>query len=119
MSSHLAVQTALKAHAGLAALVGARIRPDFAAPEDAYPFVLFKRSRYFKHRGLDNTVHAIEEVFDIECWGSTRAEAVNVFEQATAALEAADLDPEDGEPDGIDPELLERVNVISVTIWTT
>lgn len=116
MSQHAAVQAALTAHPGLAALVGPRIRVDFAKESDAYPFVVFKRTGLEIIRGLDGSRHGETETFEIECWASTRAQSIDVSEQAIAALEAAQLYPEQAAPDGIDPELLDRVTVLSFEI---
>lgn len=116
MSSHTLVQAALVAHGGLAALVGTRIRPDLARPEDDFPFVVFKRSGLTRHTGLDGTVHGTTETFDVECWGGTRAMSINVSEQALLALDAAHLPAEEAGPDGIDPEQLDRVTVLTVYI---
>lgn len=118
MSSHALIKTALEAHAALAALVGTRIRPDLAQADDDYPFVIFKRSDLDISYHLNGSISTKREVFEVECWGRSRSEAINVFEQALGALLAAELEPERGEPDGIDPELLERVNVITVDVWS-
>lgn len=116
MSSHALIQTALAAHAGLAALVGTRIRADLSREGDAFPFVVFKRASLTRHTGLDGTVHGTSETFEVECWGGTRALSVDVSEQAALALDAAHLSAEEAGPDGIDPEMLDRVVVLTVDI---
>lgn len=116
MSSHALIQAALAAHPGLAALVGDRIRPDLARETDAFPFVVFKRSGLTRHTGLDGTVHGTTETFEIECWGGTRTVSVDVSEQALLALDAAHLSAEEAGPDGIDPEQLDRVTVLTVDV---
>ena len=116
MSSHELVKTALLAHPGLAALVAGRIRVDYAKESDAYPFVVFKRAGLDIHRGIDGSRHGQTETYEIECWADTRSQSVDVSEQAIAALEAAQLYPEQVQADGVDPELLARVTVLSVEI---
>lgn len=116
MSSHALIQSALTSHPGLTALVGTRIRPDLARPEDAFPFVVFKRTALVRHKGLDGTVHGVTETFEIECWGEYRSQSVDVSEQALLALDAAQLDASEAGPDGVDPEMLERVTVLTVDV---
>lgn len=116
MSSHALIKSALSAHAGLAALVGTRIRADLGDPDDDYPFVVFKRSGLQRITGLDGSVHGQIETFEIECWADNRSQSVNVFEQALQALDAAGLVAEEGDADGIDPELLQRVTVARVDV---
>lgn len=116
MSSHVLIKTALAGHPGLAALVGTRIRPDLADPDDNYPFVVFKRSGLQRITGFNGTVHGQIETFDIECWADSRSQSVDVFEQALQALDAAGLVAEEGEPDGMDPELLQHVTVARVDV---
>ena len=85
---------------------------------DAYPFVVYKRSALDREKGLDGKVQAEMETFEIECWADTRDASVGISELAMAALDAADLDPEEAQPDGVDPELLKRATVLSVQVWT-
>lgn len=118
MSSHALIKAALDAHPGLAALVGTRIRADLARETDDYPFVVFKREGLQHERGLDGSLHATRETFAIECWAHQRSLSVDVAEQSMAALAAAALPVEIVEADGIDPELLERVIVVSVEVWS-
>lgn len=118
MSSHALIKAALDGHAGLAALVGARIRADLALGTDDYPFVIFKRASLEHIRGLDNSLHGTLEVFDVECWAGTRSASVDVSEQAMLALAAADLPVDNVDPDGIDPALLERVIVLRVEVYS-
>lgn len=119
MSSHHLIKAALEADAALVAAVGGRIRVDFAKEDDPYPFVVFKRSGLDREKGLDGKVQAEKETFEIECWAGTRDASVGVSELAMAALDGADLDPEEAQADGIDPELRDRVTVLTVEVWTT
>nr|WP_297526950.1 DUF3168 domain-containing protein [uncultured Roseateles sp.] len=118
MSSHHLIKAALEGDAELVAAVGGRIRVDFARENDAYPFVVYKRSALDREKGLDGKVQAEMETFEIECWADTRDASVGISELAMAALDAADLDPEEAQPDGVDPELLKRATVLSVQVWT-
>ena len=116
MSSHNLVIAALEAHAPLMAATGGRIRSDLADASDDYPFIIVKRSRLERITGLDGTVYGTDETFEIECWAHTRSASVDVSELAFAALDAAGLVAETAQPDGIDPELLERVTVLSLDV---
>lgn len=119
MNNHQAVLAALEAHAPLVAAVGGRIRPDMARPNDNYPFVVFRRSDYEEELHLDDSVSAIREEFEVECWGERRSQTVQIAQLAIAALRAAGLAPEKGEPDSMEPEFLQQVNIIKVEIITT
>jgi hypothetical protein len=116
MSSHLLVMQALQADPALVALVGDRIRVDFAEVGDAYPFVIVKRAGLDFIRGLGGIRLGTVETFEVDCWGNTRSESVAVSEQANLALEAAQLYATQAQPDGVDPDLLARVTVLSVEI---
>ena len=118
MSAHAEIKTALDASAGLAALVGVRIRADLAQEKDAFPFVVFKRTDYLPEYGLDNSVHAVREIFAIECWGETRSQSVDVSEQVLLALADAGLPATNADPDGIDPDVLARATVLNVDVWS-
>lgn len=118
MSAHAEIKAALVAHAGLAALVGAKIRADLAQEKDVLPFIVFKRVAYNPVYGLDNSLHAAQETFAIECWATHRAESVAVAEQAMAALAVAGMPATNAEADGIDPELLDLVTIINADVWT-
>lgn len=116
MSSHAIVQAALDAHAPLVAAVGTRIWPDLAKEGAPYPLVVFKRTGLTRITGLANVVLGTIETFAIECWAHTRGDSVALSELVFAALDAAGLSADNAEPDGIDPELLDRVTVIAVEI---
>lgn len=116
MSSHAIVLAALSAHPGLVALVGQKVRVDFADETDTEPFVVIKRAGLEFIRGMLGDRLGENETFEVECWGKSRSQAIDVSEQAALALEAANLPPDRVEPDGTDPELLTRVAVLSVQI---
>lgn len=116
MSSHALVQAALDAHAPLVAVVGARIWPDLAKEGAPYPLVVFRRTRLERIIGLAGIVLGTDETFAVECWAHTRGDSVALSELVFAALDVAGLTAETAEPDGIDPELLDRVTVLAVEI---
>lgn len=105
-------------HAPLVAMVGQRIRADLARAEDELPFVVFKRASFEKVTGLDGSVHARRDTFQIECWGKTRADSSTLADLVDDALRAGDLDPDESDPDSIDPEVGARAVVLNVDIWT-
>ncbi|MDY0748505.1 DUF3168 domain-containing protein [Paucibacter sp. R3-3] len=109
MSSYETVKDALKADAGLVALVSDGIYADFAPPGAALPYVVYARTDLDIERGLDNSIQLRMDTFHVLSWGATRVQAVNVAEQALGALDAAGLAPEKGEPDDVDPSNFDRV----------
>lgn len=116
MSSHALIQAALDGHAPLVAVVGPRIWPDLAREGAPYPLVVFKRTALERITGLANVVLGTNETFAVECWAHTRGDSVALSELVFAALDAAGLCADLAEPDGIDPELLDRVTVLTVEI---
>lgn len=118
MSAAEDLRAALLAHAPLAAAVQQRVRQDFGDEGDAYPFVVFKQTGNEPFRGLDGSLHARAEDFQVESWGTTRAESAAIHVLVEAALHVADMDPDPADPDGIDPEIGARACVWNVRIWT-
>lgn len=96
-----------------------KVRQDAANQKDVEPFVIFRRVKVTRTRGLDNTVLAVCEAFNVECWGMTRADSDQLEAEAIAALEAKGYLAEDNEPDGLDPEVVVKAAVFQVCIWTT
>ncbi|WP_349745237.1 tail completion protein gp17 [Roseateles cavernae] len=115
-TSHQDLRAALLAFPGLTALVGQSVHIDFAPAEAPQPFVVVKGDGIEYIRGLDGSRHGQIERFDVEAWADRRSVAVAVSEQCLLALEAASYWPESKQPDGIDPELLERVCVLTLEI---
>jgi hypothetical protein len=112
------LRTALAGYAPLTALVQQRIRQDFGNESDDYPFVAFKQTGNEPIRGLDGTLHARAEDFQVESWGTTRAESAAIHALVEEALHLADLDPDPADPDAIDPDIGARACVWNVRIWT-
>lgn len=112
------LRAALVADAALTALVGSRIRFDLAAEDDPTPFVVLRQVINEPIRGLDRSLHARRNVFQVECWSDTRAGAAQVMDLAEAALLAADMEPEQSDPDALDPDIGARAGVWTVEIYT-
>ncbi len=118
MSAAEDLRTALLAHAALTAVIGSRVRQDIGAAADDYPFVIFKQTGDAPERGLDNSLHARAEDFQIESWGETRAQSHQVHRLVEDALAAADLYPDPADPDAIDPDIGARACVWNLRMWT-
>ncbi len=118
MSAAEDLRATLLAHTALTDVVNERVRQDIGVASDPYPFVIFKQVGDAPERGLDNSLHARAEDFQIESWGDTRAEAHQVHRLVEDALAAADLYPDPADPDAIDPEIGARACVWNLRIWT-
>lgn len=118
MSAAEDLRTALLAHAGLTALVGQRVRFDLGAEADAYPFIVLRQVSNSPQRGLDGSLHARREVFQVESWGETRSQSAQVHAQVEAALSVVDLWPDEADPDALDPDIGARACVWNVDVWT-
>ncbi|MCR5864652.1 DUF3168 domain-containing protein [Aquincola sp. J276] len=108
----------LASYAPLTALCGDRIRVDLAREEDDYPFIVFKRVSFQRITGLDGSVHARRDTFQVECWAGSRAASSALAELADEALRAGELDPDESDPDSIDPEIGARAVVLNVDMWS-
>lgn len=118
MSASETLRAALAADAPLTALVGGRIRFDMGAPNDAYPLIVIRQVGNEPIRGLDGSLHARRETFQVESWGETRSQSNAVHVLAESALVAAGLEPDSADPDAIDPDVGARACVWNVDIWT-
>jgi len=112
------LRAALLAWPALVSLVGDRVREDLAVESDAYPFIVFKQVDDIPHRNLDGSLHARQEVFQVESWGATRAQSAQVHRVVEAALAAAGMPPDQADPNAIDPDIGARAGVWNVDIWT-
>jgi hypothetical protein len=112
------LRTALLAHAELTALVGQRVRFDMGAETDICPFLVLRQVGNSPERGLDGTLHARRETFQVESWGDTRSQSATVHAAVEAALAAAEIWPDEADPDALDPEVGARACVWNVDIWT-
>lgn len=119
MSAAEDLRVALLAHTPLTAIVGQRVRQDFGDEGDAYPFVVFKQTGNTPIRGLDGSLHARSEDFQVESWGATRAASAALHVVVEAALLASDIECDPADPDAIDPDIGARACVWNVRIWTT
>lgn len=118
MSAAEDLRAALLDHAPLDTAVGGRVRQDLGDEADDYPFVIFKQTGNEPIRGLDGSLHARAEDFQIESWGATRAESYTVHALVEDALLAADIECDPADPDAIDPDIGARAGVWNVRIWT-
>lgn len=118
MSAADDLRAALVAHAPLVALVGQRVRQDMANENDAYPLVVFKQSGKESIRGLDGSLHARVDQFQVESWGETRAQSAQLHDLVEEALLEADIECDPADPEALDPELGARACVWNVRIWT-
>jgi len=89
MSEEVNIVTLLKAHAGLAALVGSRIAIDRAEPEWAAPFVVIAREATANLQTLNDEIDNPDVSFDLRCWAASRTQADTVADQVSAALRTA------------------------------
>lgn len=118
MSAAEDLRTALLAHSALTDVIGSRVRQDMGAPDDTYPLVVFKQTGDTADRGLDNSLHGRAEDFQIESWGTTRAQSHQVHRLVEDALVAADMIPDPADPDAIDPDIGARACIWNLRIWT-
>ncbi len=119
MSAATDLLTILLADTALTAVVGQRIREDFGDASDDYPFVVVKQTGNEPIRGLDGSLHARAEDFQIESWGVTRAASAAVHDLVEAALIAEEIECDPAEPNAIDPEVWAKACIWNVRIWTT
>lgn len=118
MSAAYDLRTALLANSALSTAVGGRVRQDIGNQNDAYPFIVFKQVGNTTERGLDNSLHARAEDFQVESWGATRAASAEIHALVEEALMDADLPADPADPDAIDPDIGARACVWNVRIWT-
>lgn len=87
MSLESDLETWLRAQAGLAALVGARVHRN-VAPAETKPYVAFNRSDTKPERTLAGDVGQAVVQIDFDCWAATAAGADEVAAALRAALAA-------------------------------
>jgi hypothetical protein len=95
-----------------------RVRANAADPEDVPPYIIFRRTAVHRDWGLDNTLLAMRETFNIECWGETPAKSQELEQQVVTALVAAGIPTNDNDSDGLDPKMQLDVSAVNVDIWT-
>lgn len=96
-----------------------RVRSDAADEEDATPYAVFRRIAVDREYGLDNTLLAMTETFQIFCWGATPTEAQQLEQETVDALLANDLVPGPNDPDAVNFDVGDNVVVITVDVVTT
>ena len=115
MSAETEVYSALSGHAGVTALVAARIYPDVLPEETAYPAVVFSRQGTTPIRSISGHYFGADVSLQIGCWGKTRTEADSVSTQSEAAMLQAGMVIK-GKNAGFDPETELFATVIEVEI---
>jgi hypothetical protein len=86
---------------------------DAALQDTPRPYIVIGKQSNLDDLGLDNTVLAQTDTFDIQCVGTDRANAIAVKDQVKAALRASGI-PSDRGTAGYDPELGAEVEVVTV-----
>jgi hypothetical protein len=112
------LRAALATDSAVAGMVGQRIRFDMAAETDAFPFIVLRQVANRPERGINGSLHARRESFQVEAWGETRSQSVALHALIEQALVTADMWPEEADPDALDPEIGARACVWTVHIWT-
>ena len=115
MSAETEVYAALSGHAGLTAIVAARIYPDVLPEKTTYPAVVFSRESTNPIRSISGHYFGADVSLQIGCWGNTRTEADAAGTQAEAALIASGMFPR-GKNSGYDPETDLYASIIEVEI---
>lgn len=83
-----ALQALLIGTPAITALTSTRIASDRAEQGAARPFIVHSGTSE-PQRALDGSVHGIRHVFEIQCWGDTRASAEAVADAVQTACDAA------------------------------
>lgn len=114
MSAESELRDALLAHAPLlAAVPAARISIDAVSATAARPYIAFSKQLRTDDFGLDNTWLAAQSTIDIQCVGSSRANAIAVAELVRDALRIAGMPSERGSA-GYDAENDLEVEIVTV-----
>ena len=111
-----ALRALLAAHAPLVTQVGTRVHADRAEQGTPKPFVVFSTAQTDIQRGLDGTEFGRTVMFEIQCWGDTRAQVEQVGDAVEAAL-AADHRYSQSRSGGYDAELDMEATLITVEWW--
>lgn len=88
MSVETDFRAALSAHAGLTALVAARIAQNAVPQGEAYPLVVFT-VQHARELSLFNQLHADACTIAVQCWAETAAGAAAVANAVESALAAS------------------------------
>ena len=118
MSAADDLRAALLAHAPLVSRIGQRVRQDMGKEKDPFPYVIFRQVADKPERGIDGSLHARREVFQVESWGKTREESAEIHRLVEAALDVVELWPEEADPEALDPDVGARACVWTVDIWS-
>lgn len=114
MSAESELRAVLLAHAPLTAAVpGARISIDAVMPTATRPYIAFSKQLRVDDNGLDNTLLGATSTIDIQCVGSSRANAIVVAGLVRDALRAGGM-PSDRGSAGYDAENDLEVEIVTV-----
>lgn len=118
MSTLSDLQQLLLADAQMVNLVADRVYVDEAPAEASMPLVILKQIADRPIRGLDNSLHARQEVVQLESWHERRALAQEVHRAVELVLAGAGMPPDEADPDSLDPDVGARACVWNVDVWT-
>lgn len=90
MTAEASLYTALTDHAGLTALVSARIYPLVIPPDPTLPAIAYQRIVSTPVETMDQSGSGVDRVvFQVTAWSTTNAEAHSVIAQVDLAMAAA------------------------------
>lgn len=114
MSAESELRDALVAHAPLLAVVpAARISIDAVDINAARPYIAFSKQLRTDDHGVDGTWLAAQSTIDIQCVGSSRANAITVAGLVRDALRQAGM-PSERSSAGYDAENDLEVEIVTV-----
>jgi hypothetical protein len=93
---------------------GERVRPNAVQTDDPAPYIAFIRSSNDRELGLDGTLLAKTETFQIFCWAETPEEAQALEEQVVPLLIEAGFAMLPNEPDGAAADVGDNCAVLTV-----
>lgn len=118
MSAEDDLQTRLAADAGVTALADTRIAQDRAEQDWSRPFVIYTRSGTERFATLDGSTPDEKVTFAVECWGDTRAEADDLADAVTTAIDDGDNGTVIGRSTEYDGDLDLEATLLIVEWWT-
>ncbi len=116
MSFSAQLLTLLKADAALALLVSGRIYSDRAEQTSEKPFIVYALASTQKEVGLSGTVMARKDIFEVQCWGSSRAQVEAIVTEVERIFEA-DFRLITDVQSGYDPEVAAESTSLTVDWW--
>jgi hypothetical protein len=86
MEFHEAFTTYLNTYAGLTALVGDKISPDFISQDEDAPAIVYQFISEVVNYNLDGEQNLKEVTYQFRCYGYTQAESYSVLKQLRSAF---------------------------------